>query len=96
MKNTSMINEISYKKLSIINEKKTNGLSVGEVNYMIKTAMARLSIPAQFHDSTAKAANYLDGPRFWELVEKAESAGKRGYNPGKYFLACARNDYSRR
>jgi hypothetical protein len=64
--------------------KGTNTLEVKERDYMIQTAMRRLKISAQWHDAVAKGACYLDGVRFWELVDIASSKN----SPARYFVAC--------
>lgn len=89
----SMINEISYKKSSMINDRTTNDISVNERDYMIRTAMDKLETPMEWKNAVAKAANYLPRARFWELVEIAKANGK---NKTKYFLGCARREYARR
>lgn len=61
-----------------------NRLSVKERDYMISTAMKRLKVSAQWHNAVAKGACYLDGARFWELVDIA--ATKK--SPAHYFVAC--------
>lgn len=87
------INEDSFKKnLNEINESlkdKTNNLDVDERNYMIRTAMTRLRISSEWHDAVAKGACYLDGVRFWELVDIASSKK----SPAKYFVACCCREY---
>lgn len=87
MKATSMkINESFLKETSMnINDKKaTNNLDVKERDYMIQTAMKRLGISTQWHDAVARGACYLQGPRFWELVDCAMKARK----PANYFVFC--------
>ena len=64
--------------------KVTNSLGVKERDYMIRTAMARLNISSEWHDAVAKGANYLDGVRFWELVDMARSKK----SPARWFVAC--------
>lgn len=68
-----------------INESmKGNKLSTKERNYMIEAAMRRLDISNEWHDAVAKGACYLDGVRFWELVDIASSKN----SPARYFVAC--------
>jgi hypothetical protein len=86
-KGTSMnINESFLKETSMnINEKKvTNNLDTKERDYMIRTAMKRLGVSAQWHDAVARGACYLQGDRFWELVDHAMKARK----PANYFVFC--------
>lgn len=85
-KRTSMrINEDSFKKnLNESLKGRTNNLDVKERNYMITTAMARLRVESRWHDAIAKGANYLDGARFWELVDIASTKK----SPAHYFVAC--------
>jgi hypothetical protein len=61
-----------------------NGLPVKERDYMIETAMRRLGISEQWHNAVAKGACYLDGARFWELVDIASTKK----SPAHYFVAC--------
>lgn len=78
-------NEDSSKKN--LNEslyRKTNTIDIKERDYMIRTAMRRLGISSEWHDAVAKGACYLDGVRFWELVDIATS--KR--YPDRWFVAC--------
>lgn len=87
MKKASMkFNEKPLKRGSMnINESmRVNDLEVKERDYMIRTAMNRLGISAQWHDAVAKGACYLDGVRFWELVDIAKNAK----SPARYFVAC--------
>jgi len=81
-------NEDSFKKnLNEINESmkgRTNNLDVDERNYMIRTAMQRLHISSEWHNAVAKGACYLDGVRFWELVDMARTKN----SPAKWFVAC--------
>ena len=69
---------------------KTNNLTVKERDHMITQAMKRLGITDQWAGTVKKAANYLDGIRFWELVEIAESKRK----PANYFVFCANKELS--
>lgn len=78
-------NEDSSKKnLNESMKGKTNGIETKERDYMIQAAMRRLNISSQWHDAVAKGACYLDGPRFWELVDIAKSKK----SPARYFVAC--------
>ena len=63
---------------------RTNNLDTKERDYMISAAMQRLRVEARWHDAVAKGACYLDGTRFWELVDIAST--KR--SPAHYFVAC--------
>lgn len=86
-KTTSMrINERASKRsFNEINDSmKTNGLPTNERDYMISAAMQRLGISNEWHNAVAKGACYLDGARFWELVDIASSKK----NPARYFVAC--------
>lgn len=84
-KATSMIfNESFLKETSMKSLNKTNGLAVKERDYMISAAMRRLGVSNQWHNAVAKGACYLDGARFWELVDIASSKN----SPAHYFVAC--------
>lgn len=63
---------------------KTNDLDVKERDYMISAAMRRLHVEPKWHDAIAKGACYLDGVRFWELVDIASTKK----SPAHYFVAC--------
>lgn len=63
---------------------KTNDLDVKERDYMISAAMRRLHVEPRWHDAIAKGACYLDGVRFWELVDIASTKK----SPAHYFVAC--------
>lgn len=63
---------------------RTNGLAVKERDYMISTAMRRLGISEQWHNAVARGACYLEGAKFWELVDIASSKN----SPAHYFVAC--------
>lgn len=78
-------NEDSFKKN--LNESlngRTNNIDTKERNYMISTAMQRLHISNEWHDAVAKGACYLDGVRFWELVDMARTKK----SPARWFVAC--------
>lgn len=76
------------KENSIEQLKKTNELSVKERDYMIRTAMRRLGITDEWSGTVKKAANYLDGVRFWDLVDIAQSKRK----PANYFVFVANKE----
>lgn len=79
------INEDSFKKnLNESLKGKTNDLDVKERDYMISAAMRRLQVEPRWHDAIAKGACYLDGVRFWELVDIASTKK----SPAHYFVAC--------
>ena len=79
------INEDSFKKnLNESLKGKTNDLDVKERDYMISAAMRRLHVEPKWHDAIAKGACYLDGVRFWELVDIASTKK----SPAHYFVAC--------
>ena len=59
-----------------------NRLSVKERDYMISKAMKKLGIIAPYKPAVAKAANYLDGDRFWQIYEYAQKAK----SPAHYFI----------
>ena len=63
---------------------RTNNLDTKERDYMISAAMQRLRVEARWHDAVAKGACYLDGTRFWELVDIASTKK----SPAHYFVAC--------
>jgi len=69
----------------------TNNLSTKERDYMISQAMRRLDISEQWAGTVKKAANYLDGVRFWELVDISESKRK----PANYFVFCANKELAK-
>ena len=72
---------------------RTNGLDVKERDYMIHKVITRFGIIDKFQPAVAKAANYIDGARFWELYECAEKA----HSPARYFIkAINRELYSNR
>lgn len=83
---TSMnLNEDSFKKnLNDSMKGRTNSLDVKERDYMISTAMRRLRISTQWHNAVARGACYLEGARFWELVDIASTKK----SPAHYFVAC--------
>ena len=83
---TSMnLNEDSFKKnLNDSMKGRTNNLDVKERDYMISTAMRRLRISTQWHNAVARGACYLEGARFWELVDIASTKK----SPAHYFVAC--------
>lgn len=62
----------------------TNHLSVKERDYMIRTAMSRLSIDSQWKPAVARGANYISGDKFWSLVDYATKAKC----PARYFIKC--------
>ena len=70
---------------------RTNNLSVKERDYMISQAMKRLTISTQWAGTVKKAANYLDGVRFWELVDMSESK----FKPANYFIFCANKELAK-
>lgn len=76
LKETS--NEYQMKKKSALK----NHLSVKERDSMIAKAMKRLSIDGHYQPAVAKAANYIDPLRFWEIFEYAEKA----HSPARYFI----------
>ena len=78
------INEDSFKKNLNESLKTTNNLPIKERDYMISTAMRRLHIESKWHNAVARGACYLDGVRFWELVDYAEHARK----PANCFVFC--------
>jgi hypothetical protein len=79
------INEDSFKKnLNESLKGRTNNLDTDERNYMIDQAMKRLQVESRWHDAIAKGACYLDGVRFWELVDIASTKK----SPAHYFVAC--------
>lgn len=59
-----------------------NHLSVKERDYMISKAMQRLAIDGHYQPAVAKAANYLEGDRFWQIFEYAQKA----HSPAHYFI----------
>lgn len=59
-----------------------NRLSVGERDYMISKAMKKLGIIEHYQPAVAKAANYIDGDRFWQIFEYAQ----RAKSPAHYFI----------
>lgn len=74
-----------------MNKRWTNHLAVKERDYMISKAMKRLQIDSHYQPAVAKAANYLDGDRFWQIFEYAEKA----HSPAHYFIkAINRELYS--
>lgn len=75
-----------FPKKSQLNQLKgrTNGLNVKERDYMIQKAQKLLHISDDWLGSVKAAANYLSGPRFWELVEISQSKRK----PANYFIFC--------
>lgn len=76
-------NEKTLKRVSNdSNDKGTNKLSVGERDYMIHKAIDKFGIVPRFQPAVAKAANYIDGVRFWEIFESAEKA----HSPAHYFI----------
>ena len=79
------ISEDSFKKnLNESLKGRTNNLDTNERNYMISQAMKRLHVESRWHDAIARGACYLDGARFWELVDIAS----RKKSPANYFVAC--------
>ena len=56
------------------NDKHTNHLSVKERDYMISKVVTKFGIIPKFQPAVAKAANYIAGPRFWEIYESAQRA----------------------
>lgn len=71
-----------------------NRLSVGERDYMISTAMRLLGISPEWHDAVARGANYLDGDKFWQLVDYARSPRIR--NKARYFVGAIGRELARR
>jgi hypothetical protein len=59
-----------------------NHLSVKERDYMISKAMQRLAIDNRYQSAVAKAANYIEGDRFWQIFEYAQKA----HSPAHYFI----------
>ena len=59
-----------------------NHLSVKERDYMISKVMKNLGIIDHYKPAVAKAANYLDGDRFWQIFEYAQKA----HSPAHYFI----------
>ena len=85
--NESFLKRNSYDS----NEKTTNHLSTHERDYMIQKAVEKFGIIPRFRPAVAKAANYLDGARYWEIFESAEKA----HSPAHYFIkAINRELYS--
>lgn len=82
--NDTLLKKSSMKSMS----RATNNLSVKERDYMIRSAMVRLRISPQWHDAVAKGACYLQGERFWELVDFAMKAKK----PANYFVFCVNKE----
>lgn len=64
------------------NHMKGNNLSVKERDHMIRRVMLDLRIDSHYKPAVAKAANYIDGPRFWEIFGYAE----RAKFPAHYFI----------
>lgn len=60
----------------------TNHLSVKERDYMIAKVIEGLGIIKQYRPAVAKAANYIDGDRFWQIYEYAQKA----HSPARYFI----------
>lgn len=76
-------NEKTLKRVSNdSNDRATNKLSVSERDYMIHRAIDKFGIIPRFQPAVAKAANYIDGVRFWEIFECAEKA----HSPARYFI----------
>lgn len=78
-------NEITLKRVSYEsndNHMKKNSLSVKDRDYMIWKAMKFLKIDEHYKPAVAKAANYLDYDRFWQIFEYAEKA----HSPAHYFI----------
>jgi len=92
MGNSYDSNEKTLKRVSYdSNDRKTNCLSVEERDYMISKVVEKFGIIPQFRPAVAKAANYINGPRFWEIYESAE----RAKVPARYFIkAINREMYS--
>lgn len=82
--NSMRFNESFLKETSMKSMNKTNGLATKERDYMISAAMRRLGISDQWHNAVARGACYLDGAKFWELVDIASSKN----SPAHYFVAC--------
>ena len=70
---------------------RANNLTVKERDHMIRQAMKRLDISEQWSGTVKKAANYLDGVRFWELVDISESKRK----PANYFVFIANRELAK-
>lgn len=64
------------------NDRKKNHLSVDERDYMIEKVITKFGIIPQFQPAVKKAANYIEGPRFWEIYERSEKAKC----PARYFI----------
>lgn len=83
----SFLKETSYESY----ERRTNGLDTKERDYMIDKVVRTFHIIDKFKPAVAKAANYVDGPRFWEIYESAQKA----HSPARYFIkAINRELYS--
>lgn len=82
--NEKFLKETSYEKSYERAKDKAlvNKLSVQERDYMISKAMKRLHIDGRYQPAVAKAANYIDGPRYWEIFDYAEKA----HSPAHYFI----------
>lgn len=72
-------------------ERGNNKLSVSERDYMISRAIKKFGIEPRFQTAVAKAANYIDGPRFWEIFDCAEKA----HSPARYFIKAINREMYR-
>lgn len=96
MKRTSYDHMNSYENFLKRNsyesyEKGGNKLSVNERNYMIDKAVEKLGISERFRPAVAKAANYIDGVRFWTIFECAAKA----HSPAHYFIKAINKEMYR-
>lgn len=84
-------NERFLKESSYENHMKkvcSNSLSIKERDYMIDKVCKQFGIVDRFRPAVAKAANYLDGVRFWEIFDCAEKA----HSPARYFIKAVNRE----
>lgn len=80
--NEKFLKETSYENHMIQMNRGGNRLSVDERDYMIAKAVEKFGITEKFQPAVAKAANYIDGQRFWQIFDYATKAK----SPARYFI----------
>ena len=74
----------NFNESSMNSKPATNNLPTQEREYMISTAMRRLGISNQWHDAVARGACYLQGDKYWMLVDCAMKAN----SPARYVVGA--------